>query len=102
MTRKICLFLLTVVVSAPALADKGPGSRQAGNGGFDPWHQRSVYGFELAKKWDELSPEEKRRVREAKERYRKLPEDKQEKLREKWEKMPKDEREKYKLERRYR
>ena len=44
-------------------------------------------------------PEEKKEVKEARERYRELPREKKEKLREKWEKMPRKEKEKYKLER---
>ena len=56
----------------------------------------------LAKKWDELSPEEKKRVKEARDRYRKLPNDKKKRLRDRWEKMPKKERDKYKLEKEYR
>jgi Protein of unknown function (DUF3106) len=55
-----------------------------------------------AKKWDELSDKEKRKVKEAKEKYRKLPKEDRQKLREKWEKMPQKEREKYKLEKKYR
>ncbi len=58
--------------------------------------------FTLVKKWDDLSPEEKKRVKEARERYQKLPDDRQEKLRRKWEEMPKQEREKYKIDRKYR
>jgi len=58
--------------------------------------------FLLAKKWDELSDQEKKRVKQAQDRYQKLPPDKKEKLREKWEKMPKKEKEKYRLEKKYR
>ena len=66
-----------------------------------PWpsHQQ---GLLLAKKWDELSREEKKKVKEARDKYKKLPREKKDKLRKKWEDMPREEREKYKLERRYR
>jgi len=56
----------------------------------------------LAKKWEELSPTEKRRVKDAQDKYRKLPNKKQKKLRDEWDKMPKRERDKYKLEKDYR
>lgn len=56
----------------------------------------------VAKKWDDLSDREKKRVKEAQDRYQKLPQDKKEKLRQKWEKMPEREKEKYRLEKKYR
>lgn len=53
----------------------------------------------LAKKWDELSDDERKRIKDAKERYQKLPPEKKEQLRNKWENMSPKEKEKYRLER---
>ena len=67
-----------------------------------PWSQPSTVQLQLAKKWDELSSEEKKKVREAQERYKQLPQEKKQKLKKKREKVPDKETDKYKLERRYR
>ncbi len=58
-------------------------------------------GWQLAsrKKWEELSDEEKRRIREVREQYRKLPPEKQEELRRKWQDLPDRKKERYRLER---
>lgn len=58
--------------------------------------------FLLVKKWDDLSERDKRRIREAQDRYERMPRDKRENLREKWERMPAREKEKYRIERKYR
>jgi len=105
MNRSLTLpltFVLAALLSVTAVADirrddyAAPVWRQpAGLRGQDS-------PLLLAKRWEDLTPEEKERVKEAKERYKNLPDDKKERLRKKWENMPKDEKEKYKLERRYR
>lgn len=106
MTCKYALILPLCLAAALAQADDrnwhAAGKHDTAKNGREnsaPW---GGYGHVqlLTKKWDDLSQDEKKRVREAKERYRNLPEDRQERLREKWEKMPKKERDKYKLERR--
>lgn len=89
----LCLILL---IPVQALA----GQQQKGSLYNDPWNTGSQ--LLAAKKWDELSDQEKKRVKEAQDRYQKLPQDKKEKLRKKWEKMPEREKEKYRLEKKYR
>lgn len=56
----------------------------------------------LAKRWDELSEQDKRRINEARDRYERMPRDKKQNLREKWERMPAREKEKYRIERKKR
>lgn len=65
------------------------------------WDQASG-SYQLAKKWEDLSDKDKKRVREAKERYDKLPNKRKTKLREKWENMPPEEKKKYRLDKKYR
>lgn len=93
MSHKLLLALILVTFSLPALSSReamGYGSTSVTESWF------------MAKKWDELSDNEKKRIKDAKEKYRKLPSDEQKKLRKKWEKMSPKEREKYKLEKKYR
>jgi hypothetical protein len=89
--RAITLGLL-LLIPAIGLAGQAP----------SPFYSDGKGEFFLAKKWEELSDQEKQRVRQAKERYQQLPQDRQEQLRRKWEKMPEQEKEKYRLERKRR
>lgn len=67
-----------------------------------PWRYQAIAPLLLTKKWDDLSEEEKKRVREARDRYKQLPPEKKEQLRKKWEKVPPEEKKKYKLDKKYR
>lgn len=110
MPSKLILILPLCLVALSAQADRRDGQtarhygatyyRAAHSAATAPWEGNPKNVQLLTKKWEELSQDEKKRVREAKERYKSLPEDRQERLREKWENMPKNERDKYKLERR--
>lgn len=68
----------------------------------NPWKYDVLPSLLLTKKWDELSEEEKKRVQEARDHYKKLPPEKKEQLRKKWEKVPPEEKKKYKLDKKYR
>ncbi len=105
MACKLMLILPLCLVALSAQADRrdwqtSRHDRADNSAATAPWESRPQDVQLLTKKWEELSQDDKKRVREAKERYRSLPEDRQERLREKWENMPKNERDKYKLERR--
>ncbi len=97
---------LLVVVSLPALAPAATPAaadveRASGWQRFNGQNQVPPAPLLMVadKRWDELSREEKERIRDARERYRKLPRDKQEKLRRQWEDLPDREKRKYRLER---
>lgn len=109
-TFALCLALLPLVAAAgerpPSAADgarqapwpdrftaAGPGLRDSSTAPFTGWQLAS------GKKWEELSEEEKRRIRDARERYRRLPPEKQEELRRKWKELPDRKKERYRLER---
>lgn len=107
--HKILFTLMLLLVMQSALAvqpTRTDGEANTGKepyiSGVSPWHTPNGLPRTLVKKWDDLSPEEKRKVQEARDRYKDLPKDKKEKLRKKWEDMPEEEKEKYKLERKYR
>jgi len=91
-------FPLAALASfSPMPAESSPRTPSAFSPEADAGHPQL-----LAKKWKDLSDQEKKRIREAKEKYDRLPADRQENLRRKWEDMPKKEKEKYQLERKRR
>ena len=101
MTRR--LLVVTLLLSTLSLwASAGTAQPSHNPWGASVLRQDRTQAIQLAKKWDDLSEKEKKRVREAKERYERLPDKKREKLREKWERMPPKEKEKYRLEKKYR
>ncbi len=103
MYRLFCAAIVLSILALPVTAGEGGDLRlQAVADQSPPWQQHSGRSLLVAKKWDELSSEEKKRIREAEKKYKKLPQEKKEKLRKKWEKMPEKEREKYKIEKKYR
>lgn len=95
MPFRLLIAIVFVALSFPAFSYS-----PTYNSGYDPVSVAEP--LLLSKKWDELSDKEKKRIKDAKEKYRKLPADEQQKLRKKWEKMSPKEREKYKLEKKYR
>jgi len=91
MVRQIVVALLTLSIAVPGLADSIRSVKS-------PFEFSSLsHSQQLAKRWEDLSDREKQRVREAKEKYDRLPPERKENLRKKWEQMPKQEKEKYRL-----
>ncbi|MFA5632238.1 MAG: DUF3106 domain-containing protein [Porticoccaceae bacterium] len=92
MHRQIATALLALCIAIPALADSARTGRS-------PFHLPVIdrESHLLSKRWEDLSDREKQRVREAKEKYERLPAERQENLRRKWEKMPEQEKDKYRL-----
>lgn len=101
------LLVLCLAFLSPALFAEG--AKGASTGQHFPTEGPELRGdnttpvtaWQLAsgKKWEELSEEEKKRIHDARDKYRRLPPEKQEELRRKWEDLPDRKKERYRLER---
>ncbi|GIX30861.1 MAG: hypothetical protein KatS3mg124_1333 [Porticoccaceae bacterium] len=85
------LLAAAILLASPALAAlTPPASAQRAADARILW---------LARNWEELTPEERRRILEARERFKNLPEKEKKKLVERWKQLPEEERARYRVER---